>query len=574
MDDTLIRDYQATRLADIDRSVLCHAPFTSLNFDQLGRCRVCCYNWQAVLGTWPEMSVAEMWEGAQATALRRSFMEGTHSLGCDLCFDQLRARNFGGTLMKGFDRLALTKGYVAELRPHAPRVIEFELSNTCNLECIQCQGKWSSMIRRNREHLPPLPASYDERFVEQLEPYLPHLLEARFLGGEPMLIRLYHLIWERLRLVNPNVAITITTNGTEIPDRAFDALSELRAYICLSIDSLDPENYARIRKHGSLDAVLANFERWSAYTRERGTSVSISVCPMTYNWRDLPAFLPFAARHHASLWFNTVVRPWAASLASLPHEELEDVAAYLETHQPAADNPNAPGWSGVIGQVKAWRDTRRQLDERFPGFVSMVRSAVQSQAALLDRDEQEPVAPIADAVVRLIASSWLDPSRSVAHAQAGVFARMSDAPWVGLLNDALEQQRAVAWTPAADRELSERLLQMTPLSSMPGEQPAAQMVLLRVLVLLMNTGLLVASGPAVPAPVHAERLATDLRDLERFLHLRPTGIDWEPMWSGLAFARWELLAEWVTGVLDAARAVDDDEPDEERTHPLTLHPPR
>ena len=58
LDDTVIRDYQSARPIGVDRSVLCHAPFTSLNFEQSGQARVCCYNTEANLGTWPAASVA------------------------------------------------------------------------------------------------------------------------------------------------------------------------------------------------------------------------------------------------------------------------------------------------------------------------------------------------------------------------------------------------------------------------------------------------------------------------------------------------------------------------------------
>jgi hypothetical protein len=537
IDESLLRDYQATRPPEVDRSVLCHAPFTSMNFDQYGRARVCCYNWRAVLGTWPETSIAAMWSGAQATALRRSFLERTESTGCDLCFDQLRARNFEGTLMRGFDWLGLSGGYRPELEPHAPRIMEFELSNTCNLECVQCQAKWSSLIRRNRDHLPPLPMPYDETFVDQLEPYLPSLVAARFLGGEPMLIRLYHLIWERIRTVNPSILVSITTNGTVIPERAFAALADLRSNICLSIDSLDPVNYARIREHGSLDVVLANFERWHRYASERGTAVSISVCPMSYNWRDLPEFLRFSERHGAPLYFNTVVRPWAASLAGLPHEELDDVVALFTQHQPAAGTVNASAWAGVIHQVASWRDTRRELDGRFSGLIPSVRGAARSQASALNRKDGDSCELVADAVARLVASSWLDRVPSASPSQAELVRDYGDSH-PALTSAAVERLRA------ADLDLAGRLRQMTPVTATEGEQPVDQRLLLRVLFLLRNIGLLVESGPAVPVPAR-EGVALDVEAIEGMpVSLQPR-IDWREMWWMFESSSWHVLAEWL-----------------------------
>jgi hypothetical protein len=382
---------------------------------------------------------------------------------------------------------------------------------------------------------------------------LPTLVEAKFLGGEPMLIRLYHLIWERIRAVNPNIVLSITTNGTVIPERALAALAGLRCHICVSIDSLDVGNYARIRKHGSLDVVLANFEFWREHTRAHGTGMSIAVCPMTYNWRELPDFLRFSEQHDVPVAFNTVVRPWAASLASLTHEELDEVIAHLGDHQPAEGTVNAAGWCGVIEQVRAWRDTRRVLEGRFGGFIGMVRTAARSQSSLLAEDGADaPPEMVADAIARLLASSWLDRARTVAQSQAALVDRDGDGDRPQLFAEALERQLATPWTDddPADRELASRLAQMTPVAPDPGEHPVQQATLLRAMTLLRNIGLLVASGATVPRAVDAERLALDLESIDRLLASNEAPIDWGKMWELVFYSRWDLLADWLTRTLE------------------------
>jgi MoaA/NifB/PqqE/SkfB family radical SAM enzyme len=47
-----------------------------------------------------------------------------------------------------------------------PSMLELELNNTCNLECVMCIGELSSSIRKNREKLPAIRSPYDEAFVE------------------------------------------------------------------------------------------------------------------------------------------------------------------------------------------------------------------------------------------------------------------------------------------------------------------------------------------------------------------------------------------------------------------------
>jgi MoaA/NifB/PqqE/SkfB family radical SAM enzyme len=72
-----------------------------------------------------------------------------------------------------------------------PKVMEFELSNECNLECVMCNGSFSSSIRKNREKLPPIISPYNDDFVNELDAFIPHLTDAKFLGGEPFMIEIY-----------------------------------------------------------------------------------------------------------------------------------------------------------------------------------------------------------------------------------------------------------------------------------------------------------------------------------------------------------------------------------------------
>jgi MoaA/NifB/PqqE/SkfB family radical SAM enzyme len=78
-------------------------------------------------------------------------------------------------------------------------MMELEIENTCNLECVMCIGELSSAIRKNRDKLPPIKSPYNEAFVEQLEEFIPHLKELRFNGGEPFLINSVFRIFEKWR---------------------------------------------------------------------------------------------------------------------------------------------------------------------------------------------------------------------------------------------------------------------------------------------------------------------------------------------------------------------------------------
>jgi MoaA/NifB/PqqE/SkfB family radical SAM enzyme len=382
----ILADYQASRDQRTDRSVLCHAPYVSLNFEQNGNVTACCYNRSFVLGTYPRQSVSEIWNGASARALREAFLDNEEAPGCDLCFHQLQNRNFGGVLMRNFDQYSEDPLYRPALDPTSPRVLEFEIANTCNLECVMCTGYWSSSIRAHREQLPPLHSPYDELFVEQLEQYLPSVKGAKFLGGEPFLIERYYDIWERFARLNPDAQLAVTTNATFLPKRARALLEELRVGFAVSLDGFTPETYESIRQNARFDAVMANVNYLLDLTHRRGTELSIAICPMTYNWREIPALLEFCEERKLGLHFNMVLKPAEASLGGLPAEELAEVIEYLERVRPSAEGSsgerNRREWEGLLSQLRGWHRDKVDFVRSCSDLEAGVRAFARGQGGL------------------------------------------------------------------------------------------------------------------------------------------------------------------------------------------------
>jgi MoaA/NifB/PqqE/SkfB family radical SAM enzyme len=350
---SILHEYNLTRKTH-DTSVVCHAPFSAINFEQNGNATACCYNRQHVLGTYPQHTIKEMWTGKAAKKLREYIRNNDLSGGCKLCAAQLNAKNFSGVHAKLFD------AYVDKTKKFEyPKILEFEISNTCNLECTMCSGYYSSSIRKNREQAEELISPYDDKFVQQLEEFIPHLTDARFLGGEPFLINIYYDIWERIAQLNPEMTIHITTNGTILNNKAKQLLEKMRCNINLSIDSMDPENYARIRKNGKLEKVMENFRYFKEYTASKNTYLTFAVCPMTDNWKDLPDILEFCNSERVGLYFSTVIYPVEVSLRSLTIEKLNEVIEYLESKLPAFtvfpnSTQNVKNYKGLINQLRQW----------------------------------------------------------------------------------------------------------------------------------------------------------------------------------------------------------------------------
>lgn len=249
--------------------------------------------------------------------MRNAIKRNDLSYRCNTCKKNLENRNFVNVLARAYDNNYPLSDY--------PSIMEFELDNTCNLECTMCTGLLSSSIRKNREKLPPLKSPYGDKFVQELREFIPHLYEARFNGGEPFLIRTYFKIWDAILEINPAVKITIATNGTVLNERVKDYLSRGNFHLNISIDGLTKETYNQIRVNSNIDTVLSNFFYFKKFCQANNRTLCVMINPMRQNWWEMPDFVNFCNEHGVNLWFNTIERPLDQALWNLPSAELEKI---------------------------------------------------------------------------------------------------------------------------------------------------------------------------------------------------------------------------------------------------------
>ena len=362
------RSYNSTRRV-FNRNKICHAPSVSINFDQSGMASACCYNREHVLGQYPENSLIEMWQGEKAQQLREFIDEGDLSHGCQLCHKEIVGGNFFGVRARHFDKypsrpinvINRLVGRSDELL--MPQCMEFELSNLCNLECTMCNGHFSSLIRQNREGLPKLENPYDDEFVEQLRPFLPHLQDAKFLGGEPFLVPIYYKIWDRIAEYNPKIKVHITTNGTVFNNKVKGVLEKLRCGVIMSIDSIEKDTYESIRINANYERVMENVQHFRKYARSIGSWFSFAICPMTNNWQEIPNLIRYCNENKTFVCFNTVYNPKELSLESFSSMELREVIHFYEkqtfTGFGFLYRLNKKVFQGLINQLKDWERNKR-----------------------------------------------------------------------------------------------------------------------------------------------------------------------------------------------------------------------
>lgn len=330
----------------------CRAPWVSLRLSPNGDVQACCVNDAYPLGSIAEASLTSIWRGERAEALRAAMAAADFSLGCQGCGDPRAAGLRSQTLAPDYDHFALepTTGW--------PRHIEFALSNTCNLQCVQCDGELSSAIRAQREHRPPLRSPYGDEFFAEVAEIAPHLEAATFIGGEPFLAREARRVWDLLLALEHPPAVWVTTNGTVWDERVERYLHGLRMGVSLSIDGVRPETIAAIRVGADADELLANRDRFLAATRSYGSGFKLNFCVMPQNWQEYLPFLLEADRLDVPVFAARVQRPPEHSLYHLPAAELRNVVEGLRAEERGASRlgRNRPVWDGTLAELTAHLD--------------------------------------------------------------------------------------------------------------------------------------------------------------------------------------------------------------------------
>lgn len=330
----------------------CAAPWVELFLRPDGEVRSCCRN-DRPLGNIATTSLSEIWASERRRELKSRLTEHDYSLGCGACGAEVGAET-GST---AYPRLWDEWRDLAAGDDSWPRRIEFNLSNACNLQCVQCDGELSSSIRAHREHRPPLGRPYGESFFADLRSFIPHLRWASFAGGEPFLASENARVWSMIAELNPRLPCTVVTNATQWNRQVEQALELLSFDVTMSIDGFRPGTFEQIRVGARHAEVMRNVERFVGYCRERGTFASINHCLMRQNATELPDLLMWAEGLGLRVNVSVVRSPSACALVSLPRTELAEVVEALErrsTEVSGALSINADVWASELARLRAW----------------------------------------------------------------------------------------------------------------------------------------------------------------------------------------------------------------------------
>ncbi len=359
-----IKEYNAHRETHPQR-ILCNAPFTSLYFGVNGNVTVCGYNKSVILGNVSTDKMKDIWNSDKQKELQQYILNYDLKHGCQLCLQKIKT--------KDYHRASIYYDTPVYDNSNLLRKVTFELSNLCNLECVMCNGELSSQIRKNREGRAPLKGFYTEEFVDDIAPYLKDLVFAQFLGGEPLLIKIYYPIWNKIIEINKKCRISLQTNATILPAKFEELLQSGQFTVGVSIDSFKKEKFEKIRFRADFDEVMRNVERYLDYRKKGLIDMLVNFVPMNINYDEIPDVLSFANKHNISLSMCELEFPYEYSFKSMKSSELVNAIEYLEKYKLKANythtliqKQNIKVYNDHILQLKNLLQIIKEVEKEYP----------------------------------------------------------------------------------------------------------------------------------------------------------------------------------------------------------------
>jgi cyclic pyranopterin phosphate synthase len=130
--------------------------------------------------------------------------------------------------------------------------LRVSVTDRCDLRCVYCMAEDMTFLPKadvlSLEELEALCTAFIRNGVSKL----------RITGGEPLVRRGVMTLFERLgqRLGHGLDELTLTTNGTQLAKYAEPLAAAGVRRINVSLDTLDPDRFARITRWGKLEKVL------------------------------------------------------------------------------------------------------------------------------------------------------------------------------------------------------------------------------------------------------------------------------------------------------------------------------
>jgi cyclic pyranopterin phosphate synthase len=234
--------------------------------------------------------------------------------------------------------------------------VRVSVTDRCDLRCVYCMSEHMTFLPRAQvltiEELDRLCSAFIALGVRKL----------RLTGGEPLVRKgLMQLVAGLSRHLESGALkeLTLTTNGTRLAEFAADLAAHGVRRINVSLDTLDPERFARVTRGGDLAKVLVGLDA----ARAAGLAVKINTVALRQdNLAEIPALIGWA---HGQGFDLTLIETMpmgevegdrSDQFVSL--EEVRQDLAAVWTLEPVVDEDARPG-AGPARYVRVAETGRR-----------------------------------------------------------------------------------------------------------------------------------------------------------------------------------------------------------------------
>ncbi len=294
---------------------LCYAPFNNLLIDQQGCIKICCHNISYILGRFPIDRINDVWFGKMRQSITNQFLFDETPDSCNSCIKN------GLNIDLLSTKTAYSKRKNLINFNQYPYQIDFLLDNNCNLDCIMCSSNISTSST-NTDVYALEKVNFNEDFFTQIKPFLEKGRFFVFGGGEPFLIQIYSKMWKYIYEKNSSATIYVQTNGTILTDQIKKTIEKYKINIGISIDSVNKENYEKIRRNASFEKTFENIEYFIQYSDSQKKNMTLMVTPMIINADEIPHIFEYANNNNLHFSLSILDRPVHLAIWSLPSKEI------------------------------------------------------------------------------------------------------------------------------------------------------------------------------------------------------------------------------------------------------------
>jgi len=285
------------------------------------------------------------------------------------------------TIALGVPRLrtAPTQAPTVEGRPDVPglldrfgrvaRDLRVSVTEKCSLRCTYCMpAEGLPAIAREDLLTPGEIARLVGIAVGDLG-----VRDVRFTGGEPLMRADLAEIIRVARAAAPSASFAMTTNGIGLDRRLGELLAAGLDRINISLDTVNPEHFARLTRRDRLDSVIAGIRA----ARDAGIRpLKLNAVMMRETLQDAPQLLAWAIEHGAQLRFIEQMpldadHSWAREHMVPAGELLEVLGTRFALEEIGREDPSAP--------AEEWRV------DGGPATVGIIASVTRSFCEACDR---------------------------------------------------------------------------------------------------------------------------------------------------------------------------------------------